>query len=323
MAVYDIDEVFDESPENPTDEELRRCEKDMESLGQIDLSAPAGTSIDDPVMMYLKELEKVPPLTEKEEEKLVARLADGDEAAKSRMTEGSLPLVVSIARQYAGQGVLFQDLIQEGTLGLMRAVDHFDAQRGFPFRTYAYWWIRQAITQTIEEQAETVRISDHLVDETNKQAEVSEQLTKELGREPTVEEIAGRMGMSVDEVQEIQRVSQDAESLHTSEEEGENDQSEDDAEDDAQDNVQDTSQDESEPSSSDAAAQKMVKQQLDEAMNSLTDEEQKVLQLRYGLGDGRARSQEEVGEELGLDQDEVQKIEAVAMEKMQQSNSGR
>ncbi len=319
MAAYDIIDEF----EYPTDEELRRCEEDIRKLGQIDLSAPAGTSIDDPVMMYLQEIAKVPPLTAEEEEKLAVCIAGGDEEAKSRMTEGNLPLVVSIARQYADQGVLFQDLIQEGTLGLMQAIDNYDDQTGFEFRTCAYWWIRQAITQLIEEQTETVRISDHLVDETNKQAEVSEQLTKELGREPTVEEIAGRMGMPVDEVQEIKRVSQDAESLHTSGDEEENDQSEDDAGDNAQDNVQDTSQDESEPSSSDAAAQKVIKKQLDEAMTSLTDEEQEVLRMRYGLDNGQPRTQEEVGEELGLDRDEVQKIEADAMEKMQKSNPGR
>ncbi len=307
MAEFDIIDEF----EDPTDEELRRFEEDYADLDQTDFSAPAGTSIDDPVQSYLKEIGKVPPLTAGEEEKLTARIASGDEEAKNRMTEANLRLVVGIAKQYVNQGVLFQDLIQEGTLGLMKAVDQFDAQRGFRFSTYAAWWIQQAITRTIEEQAETVRISDHVADTANKQAEVSRQLTRELGREPTLEEIAGRMNVSVGEVQEIQKISQDAENQHSS------------AEDEEIEQPEAAAQDEPEPAPSETAEQKMLKEQLDAAMTFLTEQEQKVLRMRYGLDDGQARSQEEVGEELGLSGEEVGQIEADAMQKMQGSDPGR
>ncbi len=306
MIRNDIYEEFDE----PTDEELRLCERDLGDPGLIDFSAPAGISIDDPIQMYLKEIAQVPPLSAKEEEKLAARMAAGDEEAKNRMTEANLRLVVGIAKQYVDQGVLFQDLIQEGTLGLMKAVDQFDVQRGFRFSTYAAWWIRQAITQTIAEQAETVRISDHLVEATNRQNEVTRELRRELGREPTLAEIAGRMDMSVDEVQEIQKISEDAASLNTSAGEEENSR------------PRDAAQDEQEPEPADTPEQKVLQEQLNAVMTSLTDEEQQVLRMRYGLDDGRDRSQEAVAEELGLDADAVGRIEADAMAKLQQSDSG-
>ncbi len=306
MIRNDIYEEFDE----PTDEELRLCERDLGDPGLIDFSAPAGISIDDPIQMYLKEIAQVPPLSAKEEEKLAARMAAGDEEAKNRMTEANLRLVVGIAKQYVDQGVLFQDLIQEGTLGLMKAVDQFDVQRGFRFSTYAAWWIRQAITQTIAEQAETVRISDHLVEATNRQNEVTRELRRELGREPTLAEIAGRMDMSVDEVQEIQKISEDAASLNTSAGEEENSQ------------PRDAAQDEQEQAPAETPEQKVLQEQLNAVMTSLTDEEQQVLRMRYGLDDGRARSQEAVAAELGLDADAVGQIEADAMAKLQQSDPG-
>ncbi len=311
MAAYDMDEIIDGEP---TDEELRRCEKEMEDPDKIDLSAPAGTSIDDPIQAYLKEVGKVPPLTAEEEEKLIRRMADGDEAAKNRLTEANLRLVVSIARQYVGQGVLFQDLIQEGTMGLMEAVDRFDPKRGFRFGTYAAWWIRQAVTGTIAEQDETARIAAHLAASANEQAEITRQLRRELGREPTPEEIAGRMGLSVDEVQEIQRVSQNAESLNASEEEEEGTRPED--------FVQDSKPEEKEPVPAESPEQKRLREQLNAAMASLTDEEQKVLQMRYGLVDGRTWTPEAVAEESGLDPEEVRQIEADAMKKIQQANAG-
>ncbi len=239
-------------------------EDEFDDLSQIDLSAPAGTSIDDPVQTYLKEIGEIPLLTADEEAKLAVRIAGGDEAAKERMTEGCLRLVVGIARQYVGEGVLFSDLIQEGTLGLMRAVEEFDFQKGYKFATYAARWIRQEITRTIADQAESSRISDHLVESVNKQQDVSRQLTRELDREPTVEEIAGRMGISVGEVQEIQKVAQDAEALNTPEEEEENGQSQNAA-----------AQDDEAPEPTDDAGQKMLKEQMDAgAMEKLKRENQ-------------------------------------------------
>ncbi len=315
MADYDIDEDFDVEP---TDEELRLCEKDCEDLGQIDLSAPAGTSIDDPIQAYLKQIGKVPPLTAEEEEKLALRMAGGDEQAKNKLTEAELRRVVGIARQYVGQGVLFQDLIQEGTLGLMNALERYDAQRGFRFSAVASWWIRQAITGTIADQAETARISAHLAASANEQAEVTRQLRRELGREPAPEEIAGRMGISVDEVQEIQRVSQDAESLHSPEDEEENEE----PAVSAKDTEPDLAPDEKGPAPSEDAGQKALKEQLSAVMTSLTDEEQKVLRMRYGLDDGLTRTPETVADALGLTTDTVRQIEAGAMEKLQGTDPG-
>ena len=255
-------------------------EVDME---KIDLSVPDGISIEDPVRMYLKEIGKVPLLSAEEEIELAKRMAEGDEDAKKRLAEANLRLVVSIAKRYVGRGMLFLDLIQEGNLGLIKAVEKFDYQKGFKFSTYATWWIRQAITRAIADQARTIRIPVHMVETINKLIRVSRQLLQELGREPLPEEIAEELDMPVERVREILKISQEPVSLETPI--GEEEDS----------HLGDFIQDDNVPVPAEAAAATLLKEQLGEVLDTLTDREQKVLRLRFGMNDGRARTLEEVG----------------------------
>ena len=261
-------------------------------LEKIDLSVPDGVSIDDPVKMYLKEIGKVPLLTAEEEVDLAKRMADGDESAKKRLAEANLRLVVSIAKRYVGRGMLFLDLIQEGNLGLIKAVEKFDYHKGFKFSTYATWWIRQAITRAIADQARTIRIPVHMVETINKLIRVSRQLLQELGREPTPEEIAEELDMPVDRVREILKISQEPVSLETPI--GEEEDS----------HLGDFIQDDNVPVPAEAAAQTLLKEQLDDVLDTLTEREQKVLRLRFGMNDGRARTLEEVGKEFDVTRNE-------------------
>ena len=253
------------------DDEVNLSEEDEVDMENIDLSVPEGVSIEDPVRMYLKEIGKVPLLSAEEEIELAKRMEEGDEAAKKRLAEANLRLVVSIAKRYVGRGMLFLDLIQEGNLGLIKAVEKFDYRKGYKFSTYATWWIRQAITRAIADQARTIRIPVHMVETINKLIRVSRQLLQELGREPQPEEIAERMDMSVDRVREILKISQEPVSLETPI--GEEEDS----------HLGDFIQDDNVPVPADAAAFTLLKEQLVEVLSTLTDREQKVLRLRFGL----------------------------------------
>ena len=267
-------------------------------------AASKNVSVDDPVRMYLKEIGKVPLLTADEEIELAKRMEEGDEEAKKRLCEANLRLVVSIAKRYVGRGMLLLDLIQEGNLGLIKAVDKFDYTKGYKFSTYATWWIRQAITRSIADQARTIRIPVHMVETINKLIRVSRQLLQELGREPTPEEIAEEMGISVDKVREIQKVAQEPVSLETPI--GEEEDS----------HLGDFIPDEDVPQPVEAAAFSLLKEQLNEVLDTLTDREQKVLKLRFGLDDGRARTLEEVGKEFDVTRERIRQIEAKALRKL-------
>ena len=280
-------------------------------LDKIDLSVPEGVSIEDPVRMYLKEIGKVSLLTADEEIELAKRMEQGDEAAKKRLAEANLRLVVSIAKRYVGRGMLFLDLIQEGNLGLIKAVEKFDYRKGYKFSTYATWWIRQAITRAIADQARTIRIPVHMVETINKLIRVSRQLLQELGREPTPEEIAEEMDMSVDRVREILKISQEPVSLETPI--GEEEDS----------HLGDFIQDDNVPVPADAAAFTLLKEQLIEVLGTLTEREQKVLRLRFGLDDGRARTLEEVGEEFNVTRERIRQIEAKALRKLRHPSRSR
>ena len=278
----------------------------------VDTSAMAETfAIDDPVRMYLKEIGKVPLLSAEEEIELAKRMADGDEEAKKRLAEANLRLVVSIAKRYVGRGMLFLDLIQEGNLGLIKAVEKFDYQKGFKFSTYATWWIRQAITRAIADQARTIRIPVHMVETINKLIRVSRQLLQELGREPTPEEIAAELDMPVDRVREILKISQEPVSLETPI--GEEEDS----------HLGDFIQDDNVPVPAEAAAQTLLKEQLDEVLSTLTEREQKVLRLRFGMSDGRARTLEEVGKEFDVTRERIRQIEAKALRKLRHPSRSR
>ena len=278
---------------------------------KIDLSVPDGVSIEDPVRMYLKEIGKVPLLTAEEEIELAKRMELGDEAAKKKLAEANLRLVVSIAKRYVGRGMLFLDLIQEGNLGLIKAVEKFDYRKGYKFSTYATWWIRQAITRAIADQARTIRIPVHMVETINKLIRVSRQLLQELGREPTPEEIAEEMNMPVDRVREILKISQEPVSLETPI--GEEEDS----------HLGDFIQDDNVPVPSDAAAFTLLKEQLVEVLGTLTEREQKVLRLRFGLDDGRARTLEEVGKEFNVTRERIRQIEAKALRKLRHPSRSR
>ena len=280
-------------------------------LDKIDLSVPEGVSIEDPVRMYLKEIGKVNLLTADEETELAKRMELGDEAAKKRLAEANLRLVVSIAKRYVGRGMLFLDLIQEGNLGLIKAVEKFDYRKGYKFSTYATWWIRQAITRAIADQARTIRIPVHMVETINKLIRVSRQLLQELGREPSPEEIAEEMDMSVDRVREILKISQEPVSLETPI--GEEEDS----------HLGDFIQDDNVPVPADAAAFTLLKEQLVEVLGTLTDREQKVLRLRFGLDDGRARTLEEVGKEFNVTRERIRQIEAKALRKLRHPSRSR
>ena len=305
--------------DNSGDELLLDNDMDMEGLDdeeeveldKIDLSVPEGVSIEDPVRMYLKEIGKVSLLSADEEIELAKRMEKGDEAAKKRLAEANLRLVVSIAKRYVGRGMLFLDLIQEGNLGLIKAVEKFDYRKGYKFSTYATWWIRQAITRAIADQARTIRIPVHMVETINKLIRVSRQLLQELGREPTPEEIAEEMDMPVDRVREILKISQEPVSLETPI--GEEEDS----------HLGDFIQDDNVPVPADAAAFTLLKEQLVEVLSTLTDREQKGLRLRFGLDDGRARTLEEVGKEFNVTRERIRQIEAKALRKLRHPSRSR
>jgi RNA polymerase primary sigma factor len=270
----------------------------------VDTTLPKGIAVDDPVRMYLKEIGKVQLLSGEEEIELAKRMQTGDEEAKKKLCEANLRLVVSIAKRYVGRGMLFLDLIQEGNLGLIKAVDKFDYKKGFKFSTYATWWIRQAITRSIADQARTIRIPVHMVETINKLIRVSRQLLQEYGREPTPEEIAEEMDIPVEKVREIQKIAQEPVSLETPI--GEEEDS----------HLGDFIPDEDVPAPADAAAFSMLKEQLVEVLDTLTDREQKVLKLRFGLEDGRARTLEEVGRRFDVTRERIRQIEAKALRKL-------
>ena len=278
---------------------------------KIDLSVPDGISIEDPVRMYLKEIGKVPLLSADEEVELAKRMSEGDEEAKKRLAEANLRLVVSIAKRYVGRGMLFLDLIQEGNLGLIKAVEKFDYSKGFKFSTYATWWIRQAITRAIADQARTIRIPVHMVETINKLSRVSRQLLQELGREPMPEEIAEELDMPVERVREILKISQEPVSLETPI--GEEEDS----------HLGDFIQDDNVPVPAEAAAATLLKEQLDEVLDTLTEREQKVLRLRFGMNDGRARTLEEVGKEFDVTRERIRQIEAKALRKLRHPSRSR
>lgn len=270
----------------------------------IDLSIPEGVAIDDPVRMYLKEIGRVPLLSAEEEVELAKRMEQGDEEAKRRLAEANLRLVVSIAKRYVGRGMLFLDLIQEGNLGLIKAVEKFDYQKGFKFSTYATWWIRQAITRAIADQARTIRIPVHMVETINKLIRVSRQLLQELGREPIPEEIAKEMDIPVERVREIMKIAQEPVSLETPI--GEEEDS----------HLGDFIEDEDAPAPAEAASFMLLKEQLEDVLETLTPREKKVLQLRFGLEDGRSRTLEEVGQVFGVTRERIRQIEAKALRKL-------
>lgn len=271
---------------------------------ELDLSIPEGISIDDPVRMYLKEIGKVPLLSAEEEIRLAKRIEDDDPEAKKRLAEANLRLVVSIAKRYVGRGMQFLDLIQEGNLGLLKAVEKFDYRKGYKFSTYATWWIRQAITRAIADQARTIRIPVHMVETINKLIRVSRQLLQELGREPIAEEIAAEMKMDVDKVREIMKIAQEPVSLETPI--GEEEDS----------HLGDFIPDDDAPAPAEAAAYTMLKEQLMDVLDTLTPREEKVLRLRFGLDDGRARTLEEVGKEFKVTRERIRQIEAKALRKL-------
>ena len=284
---------------------------DEDEIENIDLSIPDGVSIEDPVRMYLKEIGKIPLLTAEEEVDLAQRMEEGDMEAKKKLAEANLRLVVSIAKRYVGRGMLFLDLIQEGNLGLIKAVEKFDYKKGYKFSTYATWWIRQAITRAIADQARTIRIPVHMVETINKFVRVQRQLLQELGREPYPEEIAKQMNMPVDRVREIQKISLEPVSLETPI--GEEEDS----------HLGDFIQDDNVPVPAEAAAFTLLREQLEEVLGTLTEREQKVLKLRFGLEDGRARTLEEVGKEFKVTRERIRQIEAKALRKLRHPSRSR
>jgi RNA polymerase primary sigma factor len=327
-GILTYNEIMDALEEIELDEEqIERIYQNLEELGidvvgdkeevelldtagdetddlEDDLSLPRGVSVDDPVKMYLKEIGKIPLLTAEEEIDLAKRMEQGDEEAKKRLAEANLRLVVSIAKRYVGRGMLFLDLIQEGNLGLMKAVEKFDYRKGFKFSTYATWWIRQAITRAIADQARTIRIPVHMVETINKLVRVQRQLVQELGRDPTPEEIAKEMDMEPEKVREIMKIAQEPVSLETPI--GEEEDS----------HLGDFIEDDNVLAPQDAATFTMLREQLIDVLDSLTPREQKVLKLRFGLEDGRARTLEEVGKEFDVTRERIRQIEAKALRKL-------
>ncbi|HLV09073.1 MAG TPA: RNA polymerase sigma factor RpoD [Halanaerobiales bacterium] len=298
-----IYELFNEMDinilENGKDDEDNK--KDDEKL---DITVPDGVGIDDPVRMYLKEIGKVSLLTAEEEVDLAQRMEKGDKAAKRKLIEANLRLVVSIAKKYVGRGMLFLDLIQEGNMGLIKAVEKFDYRKGYKFSTYATWWIRQAITRSIADQARTIRIPVHMVETINKLIRVSRQLLQEKGREPTPEEIGEEMGLPVEKVREIMKIAQEPVSLETPI--GEEEDS----------HLGDFIEDEDAPAPASAASFILLKEQLDDVLDTLTEREKRVLELRFGIEDGRPRTLEEVGKEFGVTRERIRQIEAKALRKL-------
>ena len=299
-----IEIVPEENSEPPEEELLLDSEAEEFSAEAEDLSVPEGIATDDPVRMYLKEIGKVPLLTAEEELEIAKRMADGDEEARKKLSESNLRLVVSIAKRYVGRGMQFLDLIQEGNLGLIKAVEKFDYSKGYKFSTYATWWIRQAITRAIADQARTIRIPVHMVETINKLIRVSRQLLQEYGREPTPKEIAKEMGVSEEKVREITKIAQEPVSLETPI--GEEEDS----------HLGDFIPDDDIPAPAEAAAFTMLKEQLTDVLDTLTPREEKVLRLRFGLDDGRARTLEEVGKEFNVTRERIRQIEAKALRKL-------
>ena len=297
-----IDLLPDDFDEEPDIEDLKEVEE--LKLDEITDTSFEGISVDDPVRMYLREIGKIPLLTFDEELDLAKRILEGDEEAKQKLAESNLRLVVSIAKKYVGRGMLFLDLIQEGNMGLIKAVEKFDYTKGFKFSTYATWWIRQAITRAIADQARTIRIPVHMVETINKLIRTSRNLLQQMGREPTPEEIAKEMEIPVEKVVEIQKIAQDPVSLETPI--GEEEDS----------HLGDFIQDEDSPAPHDAASYTLLKEQLEEVMNTLTPREAKVLKLRFGLEDGKSRTLEEVGKEFNVTRERIRQIEAKALRKL-------
>ena len=286
------------------EDDIILSDEDDIDIEKIDLSVPDGIGLEDPVRMYLKEIGKVPLLSAEEEIEYAQRMEEGDEEAKKRLAEANLRLVVSIAKRYVGRGMQFLDLIQEGNLGLIKAVEKFDYRKGYKFSTYATWWIRQAITRAIADQARTIRIPVHMVETINKLVRVQRQLLQELGREPSPEEIAETMDIPVERVREIQKISQEPVSLETP-------------------IGGDFIQDDNVPVPAEAAASTLLKEQLVEVLGTLTDREQKVLRLRFGMDDGRARTLEEVGKEFNVTRERIRQIEAKALRKLRHPSRSR
>lgn len=297
-----VDLLNDDFEDEPDVEDLKEVE-DLK-LDEITDTSYEGISVDDPVRMYLREIGKIPLLSYEKELELAKRILENDEEAKQELAEANLRLVVSIAKKYVGRGMLFLDLIQEGNMGLIKAVEKFDYTKGFKFSTYATWWIRQAITRAIADQARTIRIPVHMVETINRLIRTSRHLLQQLGREPTPEEIAKEMDMSVEKVMEIQKIAQDPVSLETPI--GEEDDS----------HLGDFIQDEDSPAPHDAASYTLLREQLEEVMNTLTPREAKVLKLRFGLEDGKARTLEEVGKEFDVTRERIRQIEAKALRKL-------
>lgn len=299
-------EVINETEEEGHDEIAPQQSDgdDSDDYSFDDLSVPPGVKINDPVRMYLKEIGRVPLLSAEEEIELAERIEQGDEEAKRRLAEANLRLVVSIAKRYVGRGMLFLDLIQEGNMGLIKAVEKFDYRKGFKFSTYATWWIRQAITRAIADQARTIRIPVHMVETINKLIRVSRQLLQELGREPSPEEIAEKMDLTPEKVREIMKIAQEPVSLETPI--GEEDDS----------HLGDFIEDQDALAPSDAAAYELLKEQLEDVLDTLTEREENVLRLRFGLDDGRTRTLEEVGKVFGVTRERIRQIEAKALRKL-------
>lgn len=296
-------ELVGESDE-AEDPDIKQLSKDDEEFDLNDLSVPPGVKINDPVRMYLKEIGRVDLLSAEEEINLAERIEQGDEEAKRRLAEANLRLVVSIAKRYVGRGMLFLDLIQEGNMGLIKAVEKFDYRKGFKFSTYATWWIRQAITRAIADQARTIRIPVHMVETINKLIRVQRQLLQDLGREPTPEEIGEDMDLSPEKVREILKIAQEPVSLETPI--GEEDDS----------HLGDFIEDQDATSPSEHAAYELLKEQLEDVLDTLTDREENVLRLRFGLDDGRTRTLEEVGKVFGVTRERIRQIEAKALRKL-------
>ena len=303
-------EIVDDTSQNVQDDDDIVDTQDAEEV-EIDLSVPEGISIDDPVRMYLKEIGRVPLLTAEEEVALAKQMEAGDEEAQRRLAEANLRLVVSIAKRYVGRGMLFLDLIQEGNLGLIKAVEKFDYNKGYKFSTYATWWIRQAITRAIADQARTIRIPVHMVETINKLIRVQRQLLQELGRDPAPEEIAEVMEISVERVREIMKIAQEPVSLETPI--GEEEDS----------HLGDFIEDHDAPAPAEVASFMLLKEQLEEVLDTLTAREEKVLRLRFGLDDVRARTLEEVGQNFGVTRERIRQIEAKALRKLRHPSRSR
>ncbi|PYZ98671.1 RNA polymerase sigma factor RpoD [Alteribacter lacisalsi] len=296
-------EIMNDNDGNVSVPSMQQVEKEDE-FDLNDLSVPPGIKINDPVRMYLKEIGRVPLLSAQEEVSLAKRIEDGDEEAKRRLAEANLRLVVSIAKRYVGRGMLFLDLIQEGNMGLIKAVEKFDYNKGYKFSTYATWWIRQAITRAIADQARTIRIPVHMVETINKLIRVQRQLLQDLGREPTPEEVSKEMDLTPEKVREILKIAQEPVSLETPI--GEEDDS----------HLGDFIEDQEALAPSDAAAYELLKEQLEDVLDTLTDREENVLRLRFGLDDGRTRTLEEVGKVFGVTRERIRQIEAKALRKL-------